>query len=215
MLEELREDVYEALMGLPDNGLVMGTSGNVSGRKGDRVVIKPSGVDYEELAPSNLVVVDTRGEVVEGDLKPSVDTPAHLHIYNSTDDLCGIVHTHSTYATAFAAMGRGIPLYLTEQGDLFGSGIPVSDYVPPGDKGIGEEFSAKAAGEKVKALLMKQHGVFTAGPSPGDALKAAVTVEHSGKVSHVAESGGDPEELPPEEGKKLYDEYMKNYGQEG
>ena len=215
MLEELREDVYEALMGLPDNGLVMGTSGNVSGRKGDRVVIKPSGVDYEELAPSNLVVVDTRGEVVEGDLKPSVDTPAHLLIYNSTDDLCGIVHTHSTYATAFAAMGRGIPLYLTEQGDLFGSGIPVSDYVPPGDKGIGEEFSIKAAGEKVRALLMKQHGVFTAGPSSSDALKAAVTVEHSAKVSYVAESGGDPEELPAEEGKKLYDEYMNNYGQEG
>lgn len=215
MLEELKDDVYSALMGLPENGLVMGTSGNVSGRKGDKVVIKPSGVSYDELSPSTLVVVDREGEVIEGDLKPSVDTPAHLHIYNNTDDVMGIIHTHSTYATAFAAMGKGVPLYLTEQGDLFGTGIPVSDYVPPGDKAIGEEFSSKAAGGKVKALLMKQHGVFTAGPNPGDALKGAVTVEHAAKVSYVAESGGEPSELPAEEGRKLYDKYMKDYGQEG
>lgn len=215
MLEEVRNEVYRALMGLPENGLVMGTSGNVSGRKKDRVVIKPSGVAYDELKPSNLVVVDMEGNVVEGELKPSVDTPAHLHIYNGTEDLGGIVHTHSTYATAFAAMGRGIPLYLTEQGDLFGTNIPVSDYVPPGDEAIGRQFSAKAAGGKVKALLMKQHGVFAAGPGPVDALKAAVTVEHSAKVSFVAESGGEPEELPSEEGKRLYEKYMNNYGQEG
>lgn len=215
MLEEVRNEVYRALMGLPENGLVMGTSGNVSGRKKDRVVIKPSGVAYDELKASNLVVVDMEGNVVEGELKPSVDTPAHLHIYSSTEELGGIVHTHSTYATAFAAMGRGIPLYLTEQGDLFGTNIPVSDYVPPGDEAIGRQFSAKAAGGKVKALLMKQHGVFTAGPGPVDALKAAVTVEHSAKVSFVAESGGKPEELPSEEGKRLYEKYMNNYGQEG
>ena len=215
MLEEVRNEVYRALMGLPENGLVMGTSGNVSGRKNDRVVIKPSGVAYDELKPSNLVVVDMEGNVVEGELKPSVDTPAHLHIYNGTEDLGGIVHTHSTYATAFAAMGRGIPLYLTEQGDLFGTNIPVSDYVPPGDEAIGRQFSAKAAGRKVKALLMKQHGVFAAGPGPVDALKAAVTVEHSAQVSFVAESGGEPEELPSAEGKRLHEKYMNNYGQEG
>lgn len=215
MLEELREDVYRALMGLPENGLVMGTSGNVSGRKGNRVVIKPSGVAYDELSPSNLSVVDLNGEVIEGELRPSVDTPAHLHIYNSVEDLRGIVHTHSTYATAFAAMDKDIPLYLTEGGDLFGTGIPVSDYVPPGDEAIGEQFSAKAAGDEIKALLMKQHGVFTAGPAPKDALKAAVTVEHIAKVSYVAETGGDPSRIPPEEGKRLHDKYMNNYGQEG
>ncbi len=213
MLEEVKKHVYQALMGLPENGLIMGTSGNASGRRGDRVVIKPSGVAYDELAPSKLVVVDLDGEVIEGELKPSVDTPAHLHIYNSTEDLEGIVHTHSTYATAFAAMGRGIPLYLTEQGDLFGSKIPVSSYVPPGNEAIGEEFATKAAGGKVKGLLMRQHGVFTAGPTPEDALKAAITVEHSASVSYLAESGGDPSELSPEEGKKLYAKYMKNYGQ--
>jgi len=213
MLDEVRKDVYRALMGLPESGLVMGTSGNVSGKKDDRVVIKPSGVAYEELSPSNLVVVDLSGNVVEGELKPSVDTPAHLHIYNSTENLGGIVHTHSTYATAFAAMGRDIPLYLTEQGDLFGTGIPVSDYVPPGDEAIGVEFSEKAAGGRVKAILMKQHGVFTAGPAPTEALKAAITVEHAAHVSYVAESGGEPDELPAEEGKKLYDKYMKDYGQ--
>lgn len=213
MLEELRNQVYETLMGLPTSGLVMGTSGNASGRADDRVVIKPSGVAYEELSASNLVVVDMDGNVVEGELKPSVDTSAHLHIYRSSNDLGGIVHTHSTYATAFAAMGRDIPLYLTEQGDLFGTRIPVSDYVPPGHEAIGEEFANKAAGEAVKGLLMKQHGVFTAGDSPQDALKAAITIEHSAKVSYIAESGGDPRELSPEEGQKLYDKYMKGYGQ--
>ncbi|MBS3736207.1 MAG: class II aldolase/adducin family protein [Candidatus Bipolaricaulota bacterium] len=214
MLEELREDVYQALMGLPENGLVMGTSGNVSGKKDNHVVIKPSGVAYDELSPSNLVVVDLSGEVIEGDLRPSVDTPAHLHIYNRVADLRGIVHTHSTYATAFAAMGRYIPLYLTEGGDLFGTGIPVSDYVPPGDEAIGEQFYVKAAGDDIKALLMKQHGVFTAGPGPKDALKGAVTVEHIAKVSYIAENGGDPEELPAEEGERLHKKYMNNYGQE-
>lgn len=214
MLEELRKEVYQALIGLPKNDLVMGTSGNVSGRKGERVVIKPSGVAYDELSPSNLVVVDLNGEVVEGDLKPSVDTPAHLHIYNSAEDVRGIIHTHSTYATAFAAMGKDIPLYLTEGGDLFGTSIPVSDYVPPGDQAIGEQFSSKAAGDKIKALLMKQHGVFTAGPAPSDALKAAVTVEHIAKVTHIAETGGNPSEIPKEEGKRLHKKYMNNYGQE-
>lgn len=214
MLEELREKVYQALIGLPKNDLVMGTSGNVSGRRGDRVVIKPSGVAYDDLSPSNLVVVDLNGEVDEGDLKPSVDTPAHLHIYNSVENVGGIIHTHSTYATAFAAMGRDIPLYLTEGGDLFGTGIPVSDYVPPGDEAIGQQFSAKAAGDQIKALLMKQHGVFTAGPAPSDALKAAVTVEHIAKVSYVAESGGDPSGIPKEEGERLHKKYMNNYGQE-
>jgi len=215
LLEELKRDVYDALMGLPENGLVMGTSGNASGKLGNRVVIKPSGVAYDELSPSSLVVVDLEGNILEGELKPSVDTPAHLHIYNSTEDLGGVIHTHSTYATAYAAMGRGVPLYLTEQGDLFGSDIPVSDYVPPGEEAIGEQFSKKAAGGKIKALLMKQHGVFSAGPNPLDALKGAVTVEHAAKVSYVAESGGDPAELPAEEGKRLYDKYMKDYGQEG
>lgn len=214
MLEELREDVYQALIGLPKNDLVMGTSGNVSGRKGNHVVIKPSGVAYDELSPSNLVVVDLDGEVIEGELRPSVDTPAHLHIYNSVGDVGGIIHTHSTYATAFAAMGQDIPLYLTEGCDLFGTSIPVSDYVPPGDEAIGEQFSSKAAGGKIKALLMKQHGVFTAGPVPADALKAAITVEHIAKVSYVAESGGEPTEIPKEEGQRLHEKYMNNYGQE-
>lgn len=213
MFQELREEVHHALMGLPASGLVMGTSGNVSGRKDDRVVIKPSGVAYEELSPSKLVVVDLDGEVVEGELKPSVDTSAHLHIYRSTEEIGGIVHTHSTYATAFAVIGRGIPLYLTEQGDLFGTGIPVSDYVPPGNEAIGEEFSEKATGEEVKGILMRHHGVFSAGPSPGDALKGAVTIEHSAKVSYLAEFSGDPSELSPEEGKRLNKKYMKDYGQ--
>lgn len=214
MLEDVKREVHQALLKLPESGLVMGTSGNVSGRSGDRAVIKPSGVTYEKLNPEDLVVVNREGEVLEGDLKPSVDTAAHLHIYNHTKNIEGIVHTHSTYATAFAAMGRPIPLYLTEQGDQFGTSIPISDYVPPGDEAIGKEFSEKAGGGIMKGLIMKQHGVFTSGPSPLGALKAAITIEHSAKVSYIAETGGDPSELSKEEGQRLYKKYMEHYGQE-
>ena len=214
MLENIRREVHQALLKLPESGLVMGTSGNVSGRDGNKIIIKPSGVTYEKLNPEDLVIVNREGEVLEGELKPSVDTAAHLHIYNNTKDIGGIVHTHSTYATAFAAMGRSIPLYLTEQGDQFGTRIPVSDYVPPGDEAIGKEFSKKAGGGRLKGLIMKQHGVFTSAPSPLEALKAAITIEHSARVSYVAESGGNPSELSEEEGQKLYKKYMEHYGQE-
>ncbi|CCQ33179.1 class II aldolase/adducin family protein [Halorhabdus tiamatea] len=213
-LESLRETVYETLMALPENDLVRGTSGNVSGREGDRVVIKPSGVDYDELAPENLVVVDMDGAVVEGDLKPSVDTGAHLHIYRANDELGGIIHTHSTYATAFAAAGRELPVYVTELADTFGESIPVSEYVPPGTEAIGEEFAKHTGEGKFQGLLMKNHGLFAAGDTPGDALKAALHIEHSAKISSIAEDLGTPEEIPPEEAERLNQEYLEGYGQE-
>lgn len=201
-------------MELPKNGLVKGTSGNVSGRSDDRVVIKPSGVGYEDLSPSKLVVVDIDGDVIEGDLKPSVDTGAHLHIYRQMEEVGGVIHTHSPYATTFAAMGRSIPVYLTELADLFGGPIPVSSYVPPGDEAIGREFEEKAGDGRYKGILMKNHGVFTAGETPADALRAAVIIEHSAKISYLAEVGGNPEELPGKEAEGLNKKYMEEYGQD-
>lgn len=214
MLEELKHSVYKALTALPTSGLVQGTSGNVSGRERDFVVIKPSGVEYDSLSPGDLVVVDLSGKVIEGGLKPSVDTSAHLHIYRNVPQVGGVVHTHSVYATVYAVLGRSIPVYLTELADLFGGPIPVSAYVPPGDEGIGKEFAAKTRPARFQALLMRHHGVFTAGRTPRDALTAALIVEHSAKIAFLAESVGSPDTLPEEEVRTLYQKYMEGYGQE-
>jgi len=213
MLEELKHSVYRALIALPRSGLVQGTSGNVSGRDGDYVVIKPSGVEYDSLSPQDLVVVDLSGKLIEGVLKPSVDTLAHLYIYRSSPEIGGVVHTHSVYATVYAVLGRSIPVYLTEIADLFGGPIPISSYVPPGDEGIGEEFAAKTRPGRFRALLMRHHGVFTAGKTPSDALTAALIVEHSAKIAFLAESVGSPNILPEEEVTSLYQKYMEGYGQ--
>ncbi len=213
MLEELKHSVYKALIALPRSGLVQGTSGNVSGRDGDYVVIKPSGVEYDSLSPDDLVVVDLSGRVIEGVLKPSVDTSAHLHIYRSVPEIGGVVHTHSTYATVYAVLGRSIPVYLTEIADLFGGPIPVSSYVPPGDEEIGKEFAEKACPGRFQALLMRNHGVFTAGKTPKDALTAALIVEHSARIAYLAEDAGNPAVLPEEEVRKLHERYREGYGQ--
>ncbi len=214
MLEGLKHSVYKALMALPTSGLVQGTSGNVSGRDGDFVVIKPSGVEYDSLSPEDLVVVNLSGKVIEGGLKPSVDTSAHLHIYRNVSQAGGVVHTHSVYATVYAVLGRSISVYLTELADLFGGPIPVSSYVPPGDEEIGKEFSEKTRPGRFRALLMRHHGVFTAGKTPQDALTAALIVEHSAKIAFLAESVGSPNKLPEEEVTALYQKYMEGYGQE-
>jgi len=213
MLEELRCSVYKALIALPRSGLVQGTSGNVSGRDGDYVVIKASGVEYDSLSPDDLVVVDLSGRVIEGVLKPSVDTSAHLHIYRSVPEIGGVVHTHSIYATVYAVLGRSIPVYLTEIADLFGGPIPVSSYVPPGDEEIGKEFAEKACPGRFQALLMRNHGVFTAGKTPKDALTAALIVEHSARIAYLAEDAGNPAVLPEEEVRKLHERYREGYGQ--
>lgn len=213
MLEELRAEVYRALKTLPASRLVQGTSGNVSGRDGDYVVIKPSGVEYDSLSPEDLVVVNLSGKLIEGVLKPSVDTSAHLHIYRSTPQVGGVVHTHSVYATVYAVLGRSIPVYLTELADLFGGPIPVSAYVPPGDENIGKEFSEKTRPGRFRALLMRHHGVFTAGKTPTDALTAALIVEHSARIAYLAENAGTPAVLAEEEVRRLHEAYVKGYGQ--
>jgi len=213
MLEKLREEVWRMNLELPKNRLVSMTSGNVSGRdkKTNYVVIKPSGVNYEDLKPSHMVVVDLEGNIIEGDLKPSVDTSTHLYIYQHRDDVNGIVHTHSNYATSFAALGKSIPVYLTAMADEFGCSIPVGAYAKIGGEEIGKEI-IKSIGNS-PAILMKNHGVFTIGSSPKAALKTAVMLEDIAKTIFLALLQGIPDEIPAEEVKRAHKAYKEKYGQ--
>jgi len=209
----MRQAVWAMNMELPRQGLVTWTSGNVSGRDRETgyVVIKPSGVRYDELRPDNMVVVDLDGHVVEGPLKPSVDTATHLYVYRHRDDVGGVVHTHSPYATSFAMLGQSIPVYLTAMGDEFGTEIPIGDYCQIGGDQIGQEI-VRAIGES-PAILMKSHGVFTIGAHPEAAVKAAVMTEDVAKTVHLALLRGRPEPLAADEVKRLRRAYLDNYGQ--
>lgn len=213
MLEELKERVWKMNLMLPKNNLVTMTSGNVSGRDPETgyVVIKPSGVLYDEMTPEDMVVVDLEGNIIEGRLKPSVDTATHLYVYRHRSDVMGIVHTHSPYATSFAALGRPIPVYLTAIADEFGGPIPVGPYARIGEEEIGKAI-VKYIGDS-PAILMKNHGVFTIGKSPEAAVKAAVMVEDVAKTVHLALLLGQPDEIPEEEVKRAHERYMTKYGQ--
>jgi L-ribulose-5-phosphate 4-epimerase len=213
MLEHLKEELYHLHLELPKNNLVVWTTGNVSARDPESglVVIKPSGVRYDELRPENHVVVNLQGDVVEGDLKPSSDTASHLYIYRHRPDVNGVVHTHSPYATAFAALGRPIPVYLTEMGDEFGCPIPCAGFALIGDEEIGRLVVENIGSSP--AVLLKRHGVFTVGPTAEAAVKAAVMAENVAKTVWLALQLGQPEEIPPEDVAKLHDRYTHVYGQ--
>lgn len=213
LLQKLREEVCEGNLMLPKAGLVTWTSGNVSGRdlESGYVVIKPSGVRYEDLTPADLVIVDLEGQVIEGRLKPSVDTSTHLYVYRQRPDVRGMVHTHSPFATAFAALGRSIPVYLTAMADEFGGPIPAGAYAPIGGEEIGREI-VRSIGDS-PAILMKSHGVFTIGPSPMAAVKAAVMVEDVARTVYYALQMGQPEEIPPDEVARAHRRYVEQYGQ--
>jgi L-ribulose-5-phosphate 4-epimerase len=185
----------------------------VSGRDPETglVVIKPSGIRYEDLTPENMVVVDIEGKVVEGDYRPSSDTSAHLYIYRHRPEVMGVVHTHSTFATAFAALGREIPVYLTAICDEFGGPIPCGGYGKVGGDEIGKEV-IRAIGSS-PAILMKNHGVFAVGKTPESAVKAAVMVEDSARTVFYALKLGTPEEIPPEEVARAHRRYVEEYGQ--
>ncbi len=215
MLEEMKELICKLNLELPRNRLVAWTSGNVSGRdvKSGYVVIKPSGVLYEDLTPDKIVIVDLEGNILEGKMKPSVDTPTHLYVYRHMPRVNGIVHTHSNYATAFAALGRPIPVYLTAIADEFGGEIPCGGYAPIGGEDIGKEI-VRTVGDS-PAVLLKNHGVFTLGKDPLSALKAAVTVEDVAKSVFLSLLLGTPEEIPPDEVQRLHERYVRRYGQVG
>lgn len=187
MLDRLRYEVWQANMSLPENNLVVGTTGNVSGIDKDTnlVVIKPSGVRYSELRQEDLVILDIEGKVVEGKLKPSVDTPHHLYLYRSMKGVGGIIHTHSPYATMFAMLEKSISVYNTTQADIFGREIPCTPYVDNQSDNIGKAI-LKNYKEGCPAILLGKHGVFTFAETPAKALRAAVMLEYAAKTTKGA-----------------------------
>jgi L-ribulose-5-phosphate 4-epimerase len=198
---------------LPRHELVVWTGGNVSARDPDTglVAIKPSGVRYEDLTASSMVVLDPDGTVVEGSFRPSSDTASHLYVYRHRPDVHGVVHTHSRYATAFAAVGRPIPVYLTAQADEFGGPIPCAGFAFVGDDSIGQ-LVVDGIGES-PAILLKSHGVFTVGGSAEAAVKTAVMVEEIAATVWAALQIGTPEVLDDDVVERLHRRYTTIYGQ--
>ena len=215
MLENLRQIVWEANIELPKNRLVTATSGNASARDTDSglVVIKPSGYNFDKLKPEHLIVVDLEGEVIEGDLSPSVDTATHLYVYRHRPDVNGIIHTHSPYATSFAVQGKTLPLCLTTLACEFGTHIPVSAFAEIGEEEIGKEIVDKIG--TCSAILMRNHGVFTIGASVQSALKAAIMFEEAAQTIHYAMLRGTVEELPDDVIEDAFRFYHEKYGQGG
>jgi len=211
----LRRTVCDLHAELVRYGLVAWTAGNVSGRVPgtDRFVIKPSGIDYEELSPEAIVVCDLNGALVNGDLAPSSDTAAHAYVYRHRPDVGGVVHTHSTYATAWAARGEPIPCVLTAMADEFGGEIPVGPFALIGDDSIGRGIVATLDKHRSPAVLMSNHGVFTVGPDARAAVKAAVMCEDVARTVHIARQLGEPLPIEPADVDRLYERYQNVYGQ--
>lgn len=213
MLERLKDELYRLHLELPRHGLVVWTGGNVSARDPESglVAIKPSGVRYDELRPEHMVVLDLDGNIVEGDLSPSSDTYSHLYIYRHRPDVGGVAHTHSRYATAFAAVGRPIPVVLTAIADEFGGAIPCGGFSLIGDESIGK-LVVESIGSS-PAVLLKNHGVFTVGKDAVSAVKAAVMTEDAAASVWLALQIGTPDEIPAGDVEKLHSRYKNVYGQ--
>ena len=213
MLEAQKAELARLHQELPRHNLVVWTGGNVSVRDPDTglIAIKPSGVLYDDLTADKMVVLDLEGNQVEGDLKPSSDTWSHLHIYRRRPDVNGVVHTHSRYATAFAAVGRPIPVYLTAHADEFGVEIPCAGFARIGDEAIGAQVVQHIGSSS--AVLLRNHGVFTVGRTADAAVKSAVMVEDIAATVWMALQLGVPDVIPADEVEKIHDRYMNVYGQ--
>jgi L-ribulose-5-phosphate 4-epimerase len=208
---------------LPRWELVVWTAGNVSERvrndqadregTDDLLVIKPSGVSYDDITPDAMVVCDLEGNLVEGDRAPSSDTAAHAYVYKHMPEVGGVVHTHSTYATAWAARGEEIPCVLTMMADEFGGPIPVGPFAIIGDDSIGRGIVETLRGSRSKAVLMKNHGPFTIGKDAKSAVKAAVLCEEVARAVHVSRQLGEPVPIEQQYVDSLYDRYQNVYGQ--
>ncbi len=214
-MNELREEVCALHLELPRHGLVAWTSGNISARvPGEELmVIKASGIPFDELTAASIVVCDFDGVLVEGDLSPSSDAATHGYVYRQMPGVGGIVHTHSPYATAWAARGEPIPCVLTAMADEFGGDIPIGPFALIGDAEIGRGIVETLASHRSPAVLMRSHGVFTLGRGPRDALKAAVMCEDVARTVHLARALGTPIPLAGKDIDALYDRYHNVYGQ--
>jgi L-ribulose-5-phosphate 4-epimerase len=214
-MDDVRHTVCALHAELARNGLVAWTSGNVSGRTpdGDAMVIKPSGVAYDELTPEAMVVCDLYGEALEGSLAPSSDAATHGYVYRRLADVGGIVHTHSPYATAWAIRGEPIPCAMTAIADEFGGEIPVGPFALIGDEEIGRGIVETIGEHRSRAVLMRNHGVFAIGHTPRDAVKAAVMCEDAARTVHLARALGPVEPLDTHSVDALYHRYQNVYGQ--
>lgn len=212
----VRETVAALHAELPRNELVVWTAGNVSARvpDADLLVIKPSGVRYEEITPDNMVVTDLDGRLVEGEFAPSSDTAAHAYVYKHMPHVGGVVHTHSTYATAWSARAEPIPCVLTMIADEFGGDIPVGPFALIGDDSIGRGIVETLSGSRSPAVLMRNHGVFTIGRDAKAAVKAAVMCEDVARTVHIARQLGTPLPIGQSDIDALYARYQNVYGQE-
>jgi L-ribulose-5-phosphate 4-epimerase len=214
-----RADVAALHSELVRFGLVAWTAGNVSGRVpgADLFVIKPSGVSYDELAPENMILCDLDGNVIEGtpgsERAPSSDTAAHAYVYRNMPDVGGVVHTHSTYAVAWAARGEEIPCVITGMADEFGGPIPVGPFAVIGDDAIGRGIVETLKGHRSRAVLMQNHGPFTIGASAKDAVKAAVMCEDAARSVHIAREAGPLIPIAQDQIDALYNRYQNVYGQ--
>jgi L-ribulose-5-phosphate 4-epimerase len=214
-IRSLRETVATLHSELTKYGLVAWTAGNVSARVpgADLMVIKPSGVSYDELTAAAMIVCDLDGQVVEGDLAPSSDTAAHAYVYRAITEVGGVVHTHSPYACAWAARNEPIPCVLTAMADEFGGEIPVGPFALIGNDDIGKGIVETLSGHRSPAVLMRNHGVFTIGPDAKAAVKAAVMCEDVARSVHLARQLGEPVSIEPADIDRLYDRYQNAYGQ--
>jgi len=212
MLEKLRQEVFESLLELPRNRLVTMHSGTVSGRDPEtgNVVIKPTGIRYDKLTPSDLLVMDSSGKILEGTLRRSSDTETHLYLYQHRPDIFGIVHTHSPYACIFAVLGRPIPAVMTSAA-LLGGEIPLGGYAAVGGKDIGSEIIRKIG--KCSAIIMQNHGVYTLASTVWQATIDAVEVEDLAKIAHFASLQGEPIVLTQEQIEEFQNIYKTLYGQ--
>lgn len=215
-IETLRHQVAELHGELTRYELVIWTAGNVSARVPGRdlMVIKPSGVAYHQLTPDNMVVTDFHGKLVEGDHLPSSDTAAHGYVYRHMAEVGGVVHTHSTYATAWAARGEPIPCVLTMIADEFGGDVPVGPFALIGDDSIGQGIVSTLRRHRSSAVLMQNHGPFTVGKDARAAVKAAVMVEDVARTVHIARQLGEPVAIGRDDIDRLYDRYQSFYGQD-
>jgi L-ribulose-5-phosphate 4-epimerase len=218
-IEQARHDLVALHRELVRYGLVVWTAGNVSsrarGRAGDVLVIKPSGASYDELDADAMIVCDLDGNVVEGELAPSSDTAAHAYVYRKMPHVGGVVHTHSTYASAWAARGEPIPCVLTAMADEFGGPVPVGPFALIGDDSIGRGIVETLDGQRSPAVLMKNHGVFAIGRDARAAVKAAVMCEDVARTVHAARQLGELVPIPSADIDRLYQRYQNVYGQKG
>jgi L-ribulose-5-phosphate 4-epimerase len=218
-IEQARHDLVALHRELVRYGLVVWTAGNVSararGRAGDVLVIKPSGASYDELNADAMIVCDLDGNVVEGELAPSSDTAAHAYVYRKMLHVGGVVHTHSRYASAWAARGEPIPCVLTAMADEFGGPVPVGPFALIGDDSIGRGIVETLDGQRSPAVLMKNHGVFAIGQDARAAVKAAVMCEDVARTVHAARQLGELVPIPSADIDRLYQRYQNVYGQKG